>query len=539
MGAVAFLLAIYYLANYEGLTERIGYSKMSDVLAGSIWLVLVLLATFRAYGMVIPLLVAGALVYALFGNHFVGVLFHSGIDYSRLIGYSGTYFMGSLGTLTGLSASLILHFLLFGALFQAVGGKELIEKMGFLIGTRFRSGAAQAAIASSSMLGMVSGSIPANVAMTGVFTIPMMIKRGYSREFSGAVESAASAGGQITPPIMSVVVFLIAGMTGIAYPEILIAATLPAISYYVFLVFTVSLHTRKLGLAPVDGNRDNSGVSIMQVIKDHGYLMIPFFILIWRILIGESPARSVLYANGVLLGLGFFHSIIKGKTGCFDSIKIFSKRIFSGLVKTSMEGAKLGVVLGSVGIIMEVFTVTGFGQRMSYFIVSIAGDHATIGLVFMVASLVLFFGMGMPSAGAYIIAALLIAPALVRLGFPVLSVHMFIFYFSMLSALTYPVCLGVLVAINISKGNLFLTSIYSMRLALPAFIMPFVFLYIPGTLGFSDNPFRATIINIITTIGLMVISVAVEGYCKTKLSWVWRAIVGIIGSIVILAGAYI
>jgi len=489
--------------------------------------------------MIIPLLVVGALVYALFGSHFGGVLFHSGLDYSRLIGYSSTYFMGSLGTLTGLSASLILHFLLFGALFQAVGGKELIEKMGLLIGTRFKSGAAQAAIASSSMLGMVSGSIPANVAMTGVFTIPMMIKRGYSREFSGAVESAASAGGQITPPIMSVVVFLIAGMTGIAYPEILIAATLPAISYYVFLVFTVTLHTRKLGLTSVNDNRDNYGISVIQIIKDHGYLIVPFFILIWRILIGESPARSVLYANGVLLGLGLFYSIIKGKTGYIDSIIRFSKRILAGLVKTSIEGAKLGVVLGSVGIIMEVFTVTGFGQRMSYLIVSMAGDHATIGLVFMVALLVLFFGMGMPSAGAYIIAALLMAPALVRLGFPVLSVHMFIFYFSMLSALTYPVCLGVLVANNISKGNLFLTSLYAMRLALPAFIMPFVFLYIPGVLALSDYPFKAIIVNIIVIVGLIVISVAMEGYCKTKISWVWRAIIGIIGSMFIMAGAYL
>ena len=156
--------------------------------------------------------------------------------------------MGTLGNLTGLSATLILHFLLFGSLLQAIGAGELIEKLGLVVGARLRSGAAQAAVVSSSMMGMVSGSIPANVAITGAFTIPLMKRQGYSSEFSGAVETVASAGGQITPPIMSIVAFLIAGLTGISYASIVIAAALPALVYYLSLSFAVAVHTRQQGI---------------------------------------------------------------------------------------------------------------------------------------------------------------------------------------------------------------------------------------------------------------------------------------------------
>ncbi len=525
--------AVFFFADYFNMVERVGMPSMGDLIAGSFLVLLVLLVTWISWRWVIPALVIGAMLYALYGNYLGGVLYHGGIDLPRLIGYSSTYFMGTLGSLTGLSANLIIHFLLFGALLQAAGGGQLIEKISLIVGSRFRSGTAQTAVVSSSMMGMVSGSIPANVAITGAFTIPLMIRRGYSREFAGAVETVASAGGQITPPIMSIVAFLIVGLTGIPYAQIVIAAALPALVFYLSISFTAMVHTKRLKPVSDQKTLKKNGIKFQEIMKEHGHLLIPVVILTWRILIGETPARAVFYANLSLVGLGLFRATLGGITGIKQRWINFGRQVYNGLAKCAVEAAKLAVVLGSIGIVMEIFTVTGFGQRLSYSIVAMAGDGSTLILSFLVAVLVLFFGMGMPSAGAYLVAVLLTAPAMITLGFPVLSVHMFVFYFAMLSSLTPPVCLGVLVAISISGGNFMGTTLTSMRLALPGFLMPFFFLYKPAMLGLGSNPLGALEVNLLLLICLFGISIFFEGYLVDKVGKLARAAF-LIGSMMVL-----
>jgi TRAP transporter 4TM/12TM fusion protein len=524
-----FLVTMYFFFQYRDIINHIGTPTFDQIIAGSTLILLVLIATFSVWGFIIPLLVTAVSIYALFGRYFGGILFHSGIDFARFIGYSATYYMGTLGSLTNYSATLIIHFLLFGTVLQAVGGSEAINKLGKIFGTRFRSGAAQSAVFSSCMMGMVSGSIPANVAITGSFTIPMMKEQGYSPEYAGSIEAVASSGGQIMPPVMSVVAFLIAGMTGMPYSYIVLAAILPALVYYFSLAFNVSIRSQKIKLN-VDIKEQERKISteLKAILFEYGYLLIAIIILTWRIVSGESAPRAVFWGSLSLVVLGFINIVIrclnnKSKNIYQEILKYFHK-LYEGLIKGANETAKVAVILASIGIIMETFTTTGFGQRLSYFIVSMAGEIGSFVLTLLVALLVLFFGMGMPSAGAYLISILLVAPTLTRLGFELLSVHMFVFYYSMLSAITPPVCLGILVATGISGGNFLKTALTSLRLALPGFIMPFFFLYKPVILHFRTNPLGALEFNLLLLLASCGLAVAFEGYLLKRIGWISRII---------------
>jgi TRAP transporter 4TM/12TM fusion protein len=511
-------VTIFFFADYGNMIERSGMPSTSDVIAGTILVALVLLITWRIWGFVIPLLTVLVLLYAFFGHYLSGFFFHSGIDYPRLIGYSGTYFMGTLGNLTGLSASMIIHFLLFGALLQAAGGTQLIEKVSIIIGSRFRSGAAQTAVISSGALGMVSGSTAANIAITGAFTIPLMKKRGYHQDFAGAVETVASTGGQIMPPIMGVSAFIIAGLTNIPYSRIVIAAFLPAMVYFLNLSFAIWVHTRKSNILLVQQDLELPTIRFLDIAKQHGHLVVPVIILTWRILIGETPAKAVLMANITLMAVGTIHAFVFGVDGRWDSVVKFGRQVYSGLAKGALEASKLAVVLAAMGIIVEMFTVTGFGQRLSYTMVDIAGRSSLI-LIALVAVLTIFFGMGMPTPGAYLLTVLLSAPTLVKFGFELLSVHLFVFYFAIISALTPPVAIGVLVAIGISGGRYVGTALNALRLALPGFLMPFFFLYKPVMLGLAHRPIDAFFANLLLLIAAASTTIFFDGYFLKRVGW--------------------
>jgi TRAP transporter 4TM/12TM fusion protein len=517
--ATILCLTIYFFLDYENMAGRIGTPNIGDVVIGTMWVVLVFLATYLGWGKVIPLLVLVVSIYALFGNYTPGIFFHSGIDFPRFIGYSSTYFMGNLGKLTSFSATLIVHFLLFGALLTALGGADAINKIAFLVGSRFRSGTAQTAIFSSCLVGMTTGSSPANVAITGAFTIPMMKQRGYSPEYAGAVEAVASTGGQMMPPIMSIVVFIMAGLTGIPLSQIIVAGFLPALVYFIFVSFSVVVRTRKIGLQLAVVQEGSKKYKFTDILMEHGFLIIPVIILTWRILIGETPHRAVFWGNVSIIVVALFNYLYAGRYDLKGALVKFVNNVSNGIIKCAFEAAKLALVLGSIGIIMETLTTTGFGQRLGYEIVTMAGG-INLFLAVMVAVLVLFFGMGMPTAGAYLIAVLLSAPALIKVGFPELSVHMFIFYFAVLSQLTPPVSLAVLVAISISGGNYGKTVLHALRLAIPGFLLPFFFLYQPVILNLGVDPIGAVGIGMLLLMGICGLVLVIEGYATRPVFWV-------------------
>jgi TRAP transporter 4TM/12TM fusion protein len=351
----------------------------------------------------------------------------------------------------------------------------------------------------------------------------LMKRRGYHSNFAGAVEVVASTGGQIMPPIMGVSAFLIAGLTNIPYAKIVIAASLPAVVYYLNLSFAVWLRTRKRGISLVERDAGVPIIRLKDMLKEHGHLLIPVIILTWRILIGETPAKAVLYANISLVAVGLVHTVILGFRNIYGATLKFGRQVYEGLVKGAREAAKLAVVLGSMGIIVEMFTVTGFGQRLSYAMVDLAGGSALI-LISLVAVLTIFFGMGMPTPGAYLLTILLSAPALIKIGFPELSVHMFVFYFAIISALTPPVAIGVLVAMGISGGKYLGTALNALRLALPGFLMPFFFLYKPVILNLAKNPPGALEFNVFLLVGMVGMSIFFEGFFIRRVGWLSRGL---------------
>ena len=532
LSLLAVIVCAAFFFDYGNMIERTGFPSQSDVILGSILVVITLLATLVSWGWIIPLITFAVLLYGLFGEHLSGFFAHGGLDYGRFIGYNSTYFMGTLGSLTGLSATVIIHFIVFGALLQACGGSELIEKVSYIVGSKFKSGAAQTAIISSCFMGMVSGSTAANVAITGSFTIPLMKRRGYSSNFAGAVEAVASTGGQIMPPIMGVSAFIMAGLTNRPYADIVIAAFLPAAVYFLNLSFAVFIRTRKLGLTLAEKKGARSAYTVKDVMRHHGHLFIPLIILTWRVLIGETPAKAILYGNASLAIVGLLHVAIDKKRRFMDRLMEFANQLYNGLVKGAKEGAKLSAILGSMGIIVEMTTVTGFGQRLSYAMVDFASGNSLV-LVILVAILTIFFGMGMPTPGAYLLTVLLSAPALIKFGFPEIQTHFYVFYFAIISSVTPPVAIAVLVAIGISKGTYLGSALNSIRLAIPGFLMPLYFLYQPAILELKAEPLKAIAFNALLLFGMCSLGAAFDGYFLRKIPWFGRIACALGGAMII------
>ena len=523
VGVLAVAATCYFFFCYDDLAERIGQPATEDIVYGLMLIVGVLLLIVRVWGKIIPAIIVVSMLYGIFGHYFGGILYHGGIELDRLVGYSCTFFTGIYGSLTTLSATLIFHFLIFGSLLQACGGMEFIEKVSFIIGVRFRSGVAQTAIYSSAFMGMISGSTAANVAVTGAFTIPLMKKNGYAPEFAGAVEAAASSGGQIMPPIMGITAFLIASMLARPYVEIAIAALLPAIIYFGYLSICVAIETRKSGIQPKTRPEDMPPYTFLDIVKQYGAVaLLPIVILTWRMVAGDSPTRAVLYADVALISFGFIKALWRDRaSGLLRATADFWRTIFKNIFAGGMEGAKLAIICAGMGVIIEMFTTTGFGQRLSYSIVTIAGENVIL-LVMLVGLLTIFFGMGMPTPGAYLLAVLLSAPALIRLGFEPLSVHMFVFYFAILSGITPPVAIAVVVAAGISDGRYFATAKRALMLALPGFLMPFVFMYVPQVLTLNSDPFHALLLNFALFVGIIAVTVAIEGWFKAAVNIPFR-----------------
>ena len=523
LGLFSLVATAYFFVDYESMVERLGTPSISDVLLGTAFMTLIFVISVKTWKYVVTGLAVLTILYGLYGSHVGGIFFHTGIDFTRIIGYCTTYYSGMLGSLTGMSASTIFHFLLFGALVESVGGAVFFDKLSAIICARFASGAAQTAVWSSALFGMISGSVAANVAVDGAHTIPMMKKRGYSGDFAGAVEAASSTGGQIMPPVMGVTAFIIASLVGITYGQVCLAAFLPAFIYYGNLCFAIMVHSRKIGLVKLLHDPDAPDIRGVELFREHGHLLIPIAYLCWRLLIGDSPGKTVLYANILVVTLGLVHSIIFRQESLLENVFQFGRKLYQGLFVGAREGAKLGIVLGVMGIIVEMLTVTGFAQRLSYAVVDMAGGHSLL-LVVMVAVVTIVFGMGMPTPGAYLLAVLLSAPALMKFGFPELSVHMFVFFFAIISALTPPVAVGILVAISISGGSYVKTSLYAVKLSLTGFLLPFYFLYQPVILALSTNPLGCIEYNILLMVGIMGFTVFIEGWFLNRASWVGRGI---------------
>lgn len=521
-------LMAYVHVEYQALTQvRSFLPNAADMAVGVLLLLAALTLSGFQWGWTIPAMALIGIAYGLWGFLLPGeIFFHGGIAPKRLLGYTSIpYFQGLLGGLTSLSAGTIFMFMLFGGALKATGAIEFIVQVGFTVGRRSRAGPALVAVISSGLMGTVSGSTVANVASTGALTIPLMKRYGFKGEFAGAVEAVASTGGQLMPPVMGLAAFLIVGMTGLAYNSIMLAAIAPALIFYAYLMFSVQLRAINLNLDARESDVLDEGPGLAAAAKGQWHLAVSVAVLVWLLVSGIPAGNSALIAVLLLLGLDAVVTVTRGRARP-EAFREALGRIVNGLVEGARSGAAVATVIAVIGVLIELLTVTGFAQKLSFAMLDMSdGSLFTLSIIVAVSCLV--FGLGLPTSASYFIVALFGAPALVETGVPLLAAHMFVFYFANLSAVTPPVAVAALVGANIAKANFWGTAFNAVRLALPGFLMPFLFLFEPEILGLGGGVGAQVVAVAQAIVATGALNCALEGRIFSRISVVERIVLAI------------
>jgi TRAP transporter 4TM/12TM fusion protein len=511
-------LFVYVFTEHDALTTmRAFMPNRTDFWVAVGLLALALYVSMREWGITVSVIAALGLLYGYFGQLMPdGLLYHGGLSLNRLIGYTSIpYFTGLLGGLTELSAGTIFPFMLFAAALTATGCVDFIMQLAYRLGGRSRAGPAQIAVISSGFMGMVSGSSVANVASTGALTIPLMKRVGFSPAFAAAVEAVASTGGQITPPVLGLAAFLIVGLTGIPFGEVIVAAAFPAAIYYLYLMLAVHLRAVKFD---IDASADphvaaelGADAPILTACLRHLHFFAAVIYLVWVLLVTNLPGRTAVEATGVLIGLFILREIVVSWRSIGQAARGLWELVREISTRGALIGAQVGVVVAVIGVLVEMLAVTGFAQKLSFAMLELAGGDL-FALLILAALACLAFGLGLPTSASYILVALLGAPALVQLGVPLLAAHMFVFFFANVSAITPPVAVSCLVAAKIADAGFFRTSFLAMRLGLPGFILPFLFVLHPEILGLDASLARTALVAAMALAGVVALNVMLEGY---------------------------
>jgi len=511
---VSAAMPVYVFVRYPTFISTGFQGETIDIIFGTILILLVLECSRRLSGWALPILSTIFLIYALYGRSFPGIFRHRGYTWHRIVTYLTTDVYGIYGTSIKVAATYIVLFIIFGEVMNKCGMGQFFNDIANALAGHTKGGPAKVAVLASGFLGSINGSAVANVVTTGTFTIPLMKKTGYSKEFAGAVEATASVGGQLLPPIMGAAAFVMAETLGVKYGVIIKAAVIPALIYYLGIIIQVQMRATKDNL---NGLPKEQMPKVKDVMKERGHLLIPIVFLLY-----------MLIFSGVTVIRGAFWTIIV--TIVVAELRPISRMSFKDICDAFVAGAKstvsVAMACACVGIIVGVCGMTGFALNVAHAIISIGEQSLMLTLLFtMVTCMIL--GMGLPSIPSYLITATIAAPALVELGQPEIAAHMFCFYFAMFANLTPPVALASFAAAGLSGGNPMKTGWQSVRLALAGFIVPFMFVYNPQLL--LENVTLITGIQVVVTacIGVVLIAAAVEGYLYGRMHVVLRIIAGI------------
>jgi len=459
-------IAVYVVLNNERITSRIAFvDKVMtlDIFFGLALVLLLLEVGRRTMGLSLIMVTLVFLGYGFLGPWIPGLLGHGGISLPRFIDLQFLSDGGIFSLPIGVSAEIVFYFILFGAFLEKSGGGRLFIDIAYALTGRMRGGAAKASTISSALFGTISGSAVANVVVTGTFTIPLMKKSGYSPRFASAVEAVASTGGQLMPPIMGAAAFVMAQILGVPYAKIIVSAAIPAILYYTSLYTVVDLQARLEGVRPIS---PNDLPDVKQGLKQRFHLLIPLVILVWAILSGYSVMTSAFWAILAITALSFL------RRATWMSPSVILKALESG----AKEAIMVAIPCAMAGVIVGVVINSGLGLKFTSILILVGKDQLLLTLILaMIGCLIL--GMGMPTSAAYIIAAVLLAPPLIKIGFSPLSAHMFVFYFAVISMITPPVALASFAAAAIGEAKIWETGGTAFRISLSAFLIPFAFIY--------------------------------------------------------------
>lgn len=524
LACAAGLAGLYIAFNYHGLLMRAGDQTTLDILVAIAAILFVLEAARRVVGLPIVIIAGTFLLYAKFGAFLPGFLNHRGYSIERIASHMYFTTEGIFGTPLAVSSTFIFLFILFGAFLDKTGiGKFFIDLANAIAGKAV-GGPAKVAVLSSALTGTISGSSVANTVSTGSFTIPLMKSLGYKPEFAGAVEAASSTGGQLMPPIMGAAAFLMAEFIGMPYSSIAKAAIIPALLYFTGIWIMVDLEARKTGMRGLEASRLPR---LTRVLAERWFLILPIFVIIYMLMSGTTPIKAALY--------GILSSIIVGM------IRKETRMNLKTLLEALEMGAKgaLGVAIACAcaGIIVGTVTLTGLGLKMGNGLVTLAGGQLIPTLVLtMISSLIL--GMGAPTTANYIITSTIAAPALLKLGVNVLTAHMFVFYFGIIADITPPVALAAFAGSAIAKSDPIKTGFNASKLAIAAFLIPYLFVINPQLLLIDTTGMEIIRITITSLIGMFGIGVAMEGYVLGKVNGLLRVIFLIGGLALVDPGVY-
>lgn len=519
LAILAVATPLYIVFSYQDLVMRAGIVTSTDFLVGGVGILFVMEAARRVVGWPIVIVATLFIGYAFAGPYLPGAFAHQGTTFSGLIGHLYYTTEGIFGIPLGVSATFIFLFILFGAYLEKTGlGKFFIDLANAIAGWA-SGGPAKVAVLSSGLMGTVSGSSVGNVAGTGSLTIPMMKKLGYKPEFAGAVEAAASTGGQLMPPIMGAAAFLMAEFVGTPYVNVVKAAAIPALLYFTGIWIGVHLEAKKLGLK---GIPRNELPKIGHILADRGHLALPLIVIVYLLVTGATPMRAALWAIALAIGASMLRS----------STRISFKDIIVGLE----EGARsaLGVVIAcaTAGIIIGVVTKTGLGLKLGSALIDLAHGQLLPTLFFtMITSIIL--GMGVPTTANYVITSTIAAPTLVQLGVPILAAHMFVFYFGIIADVTPPVALAAFAGAGIAKGDPMKTGVNASKLAIAAFLIPYIFVLSPSLLLIDTTLPKVLMMICTSLIGMTAIAASLAGYLITTVKWHERILLFIGGIMMI------
>jgi TRAP transporter 4TM/12TM fusion protein len=490
--------SLYIIIFYKELVLRAGLPNQIDLLMGGITILLVLEATRRAIGPELPIVVAVFLIYSYFGPYMPGYFAHRGYSLERIIEHLYMQTEGIYGIPLGVSASFVFLFILFGAVLNKTGMGKFFIDISMALAGHTTGGPAKVAVIASGFMGSINGSSVANTVTTGSFTIPLMKSIGYDKNFAGAVEAAASTGGQILPPVMGAAAFVMSEFLEIPYIQIAAAAVIPAIIYYIAVMTMVHLEACKHGLS---GLPKEKLPKAKEVFKEKGHLILPIIGLVYFLIRGNTPLFAAFWAIVMSLAI----SMVKKDT----------RMDLKDLLAAFEDGARgaLGVAAACAcaGMVVGVVTLTGLGLKIASGLVALGGGNLLLTLFFtMIASILL--GMGLPTTAKYIILSIMAAPALVQLGVLPLAAHLFILYFGVIADVTPPVAVAAYAGAGIAGGNTMKTGLNALRLAVAGFMIPFIFALDPGLLGLSGNWFHTIILILTSLAGVLALGSAAGGY---------------------------
>jgi len=501
---------IYVEFFYSSITERTFALTEIDIALGVLIIVIIIIACYDAYGWVLSGLATFFLVYFFLGHHLPGFLQTSKINFDRAISVLSMGFTGIYGVALSASASYIYLFLLFGAILEVTGATSFFIEVGKLLTNKLKltGGMGQTAVIGSGLVGMVTGSASANVAITGNFTIPAMKRAGFKPEIAGAIEAVASSGGQIIPPVMGAVAFVMVAFTGIPYVKLMYAAAIPAVAYVVCAATSVELLARRQGI-----QRQVHLVNMRLLLTRLPSFLVPLGTLTFILMQGMSPMYG---AVGGIIALLVVSCLIK-------ETRLSLNRLVKAMVNGASAAAPIAIGCACVGIIVEVLGITGLDIKLPAMVETWSHGYLFFALIITMFICILL-GCGMPTIPIYIVVAIAAAPALVKMGVDLLPAHFFVLFLGVASFLTPPVAMAAIVAAGIAGSNYMRTAVQSVRIGIMIYLIPFLYAYNPVILGqwkeYSPIAIFVTLLSLF--LGILPLCASLGGYYIRRVSWAER-----------------